>query len=569
MYKIKLSNLGKYLIFILAIVLRTIGIFWDQGFHLHPDERMILMVADSINFFTQLNPHFFNYGTLPIYILKFISQVFGLLNPSIPTYDGMLMIGRTLSILFDAITLILIYKITMKLFHQTTIALCALFCYSIAFFPIQNSHFFTVDTLLTMLVSTLIFLLLILLENYTISLLRLLKFSLILGIVFAGMMATKFSAIIFYPIIVIALLLVILRQKNKIILNQWFKYILPFVVFNLVFLIFHFLFMPYAFLDFHNYLKDISLQLKMNSDPYIFPYTLQYVDTTPYIYYLKNVFFWGLGPIISILSLIGLIFYCILFLKAAINQFHFTSIQQKKLKINIFPFLIFLLYYVFYFFVIGKTSVKFMRYMLPLYPFFAVLAGYGFFKITSLYSKIKHFQVISSALLMFISFVWTYMFVSIYFIPHTRISATNWILSHIPKSSHIAVEHWDDRLPLIESKEFQIHELPIYDLPDDENKWKLIQKSLDNSQYLIVASNRLYAPLQRLSECSKYFACYPKTAQYYQSLFSETLGFKKVAEFTAYPKIKIFNIEFQINDSSADESFTVYDHPKIIIFKKI
>ena len=32
----------------------------------------------------------------------------------------------------------------------------------------------------------------------------------------------------------------------------------------------------------------------MNSDAYIFPYTLQYVDTTPYIYYLKQIFLWVL-----------------------------------------------------------------------------------------------------------------------------------------------------------------------------------------------------------------------------------------------------------------------------------
>jgi len=60
--------------------------------------------------------------------------------------------------------------------------------------------------------------------------------------------------------------------------------------------------------------------------------------------------------------------------------------------------------------------------------------------------------------------------------------------------------------------------------------------------------------------------CYQRTAIYYQELFSGKLGFKKVAEFTQYPTIPFLNIE--IDDQKADESFTVYDHPKVMIFKK-
>jgi len=39
-----------------------------------------------------------------------------------------------------------------------------------------------------------------------------------------------------------------------------------------------------------------------------------------------------------------------------------------------------------------------------------------------------------------------------------------------------------------------------------------------------------------------------------------------VAEITSYPAVPIFGI--QIPDYSADESFTVYDHPRVLIFKK-
>jgi hypothetical protein len=56
------------------------------------------------------------------------------------------------------------------------------------------------------------------------------------------------------------------------------------------------------------------------------------------------------------------------------------------------------------------------------------------------------------------------------------------------------------------------------------------------------------------------------TARYYKNLFSGKLGFVKMAEFAQYPTIPIIN--YRIDDFSSDESFTVTDHPKVMIFKK-
>ena len=45
----------------------------------------------------------------------------------------------------------------------------------------------------------------------------------------------------------------------------------------------------------------------------------------------------------------------------------------------------------------------------------------------------------------------------------------------------------------------------------------------------------------------------------------QELGFEKVAEFTTYPRLG----PFVFNDDASDESFTVYDHPKPIVFQKV
>jgi YYY domain-containing protein len=57
---------------------------------------------------------------------------------------------------------------------------------------------------------------------------------------------------------------------------------------------------------------------------------------------------------------------------------------------------------------------------------------------------------------------------------------------------------------------------------------------------------------------------YPITTRYYELLFQERLGFELVGTFTSYPSL----LGFTINDDHADESFTVYDHPKVLIFGK-
>src|SRR5262245_24368272 len=71
------------LMLFLALVLRLYGIDWDQGALFHPDERAILMKVEQLKVpswqqlrdlldaeKSPLNPHWFSYGSLPLYLLK-------------------------------------------------------------------------------------------------------------------------------------------------------------------------------------------------------------------------------------------------------------------------------------------------------------------------------------------------------------------------------------------------------------------------------------------------------------------------------------------------------------------
>jgi len=203
--------------------------------------------------------------------------------------------------------------------------------------------------------------------------------------------------------------------------------------------------------------------------------------------------------------------------------------------------------------------------MLPIYPFLAIVASYGFFKIEAsiLSKKIK---TMFFALSLILISTWSLSFFQIYRQPNTRLAASKWISSNIPPGSVLAVEHWDDRLPVFNSNLYEFVELQLYNTPDDNRKWQKITQDLEKADYILLASNRLYVPLTKLKSCEKYERCYPLTAQYYEDLFSEKTDFIKIAEFTGYPTVPLLNVE--IVDDKADESFTVYDHPKIMIFKR-
>jgi heme/copper-type cytochrome/quinol oxidase subunit 4 len=136
---------------------RLVGMNWDASHHLHPDERFLSMVLASITpvekageyFNTELsslNPAnrgygFFVYGTLPIFIIRYLGEWLGQTG-----YDAITILGRYLSAIFDLFTVVLVFLIGKRLYSNRVGLIAACF-YALAVLPIQLSHFMTVDTL--------------------------------------------------------------------------------------------------------------------------------------------------------------------------------------------------------------------------------------------------------------------------------------------------------------------------------------------------------------------------------------------------------------------------------------
>ena len=113
---------------------------------------------------------------------------------------------------------------------------------------------------------------------------------------------------------------------------------------------------------------------------------------------------------------------------------------------------------------------------------------------------------------------------------------------------------------------------------DNADKLDRFMDTLNQSDYIFIPTNHQYAQITRVPER------YPLTTEYYRSLigcpagmdiiecyrvarpgqFKGRLGFDLVAVFESYPTLG----PWTINDQPAEEAFTFYDHPKVLIFQK-
>jgi hypothetical protein len=165
------------------------------------------------------------------------------------------------------------------------------------------------------------------------------------------------------------------------------------------------------------------------------------------------------------------------------------------------------------------------------------------------------------------------IFDSMYAAPHPWVTASEWIYRNAPAGNTLAVEHWDTALPLSVEVNGQLagptayetRTLTLYDEPDDTSKWSVLAQDLTESDYLILASRRLYGSIPRRPDR------YPVASRYYDLLFAGDLGFELAGEFTRGPDLLNPRVAPLPGAAPAllrpDESFVVYDHPRALIFR--
>jgi YYY domain-containing protein len=477
--------------------LRFLGVNWDEDQHMHPDERFLSLVQSAIipvetlgEYFntatSSLNPanrgySFFVYGTLPIFIIRYLGEALGQVD-----YHAITIVGRVVSASFDLFTVLLVYAIGRRLYNRWVGGLGALF-YALAVLPIQLSHFMTVDTITNTFAYLAVYAGVWALTrkesdnpsgepgiqseegiadvqpdeaqpdassyHKAVMLLRDLAPYLLFGLALGAATASKINAVVLAILLPMVEGMRYLRMPDEdrrtaillIFRNLIVAGVLSFIVFRIG--------QPYAFkgpgflnigID-ENWWQSLQNLRVQASGAVDFPPALQWARR-PITFSWENLATWGLGLPLGIFSSIA-------FLAMG------WQIFQKREWRRHLPLWSFTgLYFVWQSF----SWVRSMRYQVLIYPSLAIFAGWGLVSLWSTRKEIKlgafrlksglirAFGVTLAIMILLSTAAWAFAFSNIYTQAHTRVAASRWIYQNIPGAItfNITTENGDFQQPL-------------------------------------------------------------------------------------------------------------------------
>ena len=561
-------------IMVCGAALRFHGLDWDGGHWLHPDERQIYFVAmnlgwpqslaEALSPDSPLNPGFFAYGSLPIYLVRIVAELLAPLFPTLRDLDMLHWAGRPLAVLFDLATIALTYRLVVRLWPSGAErdsesgparisgngpALLAAALVSLAVLHVQLAHFYTVDPLLTFFV--------MLVLNLAAGVARsgTWRRQVALGLALGLALATKVSAI---PLLLVVLVACTSDRKGSGAEHMALKgravaasrcLLVSLAAAGLVF----FLVQPYALIDWRTFLDDTIRESQIAWGVIDAPYTRQFAGTLPYLYSVRQTALWGLALPLGLLAWAGLG-------AALVRWFRRGAWPDTLLLAWAAPYLA----------IVGVQYTRYLRYMLPLVPVLCIMAVWLLG-----YVRPRRLRLAASWALGLFSLGYAVAFVTIYYTPHSWVEASAWIYDRLPAGSTLAVEAWDAALPLPldlrgeprRIEEYDVLTLALYDEPDGRAKWEALTADLAAADYVIVASRRVYGSVPRLPER------YPLANRYYEALFSGGLGFELAGEFTRGPAWLNPRLPPLPDPAPAglvpDESFVVYDQPRVLIYHNV
>ncbi len=577
---------------------------WDassdgQSLHLHPDERFITTVLldiraprSIVDYFdtneSPLNPYnrghdTYVYGEFPLFLGKFVAAHTSMLTLGFASdwhnYDHAHRAGRALTGLVDTATIVFVFLTASRLLDRRA-GLLAAFLYAFAPLPIQHSHFFVVDPYATFFAAVAIYFAVRLAQGSGWPSAAMAGVALGLGT------ASKVTVVALLPVILLGIgvrLWPVLRRwvsdakpadaappKERPVVPVLRAVALGIVVTGTAFATFR-VAMPYAFntpswedlmfwtirLNPH-WVRD-ELNQRALLDGSSFPPNVQWIGRTPWLWPLQQMLLWGMGLPLGVTAWVAVVYFS-----------WRAFVKSEPL------WLVPLSWVIGYFGFMGAQFSLYMRYFLPLYPTLAIMASVCLIQMwdwgrgrpkedtqgtaqawrraVATLVPIARAVPIAVGLL---TAAWGLAYFSIYTKPVTRVQASEWIHTNIPDGATLGVEHWDDSLPYAGPHRYQHVEFQNYSF-DDAEKVRQLLDNLDAVDYVVLTSNRLSGSITRAP------AIWPVTSRYYHALRSGELGFEKVAEFTSAPEL--FGIAIQ--DRSAEESWTVYDHPPVTIYRK-
>lgn len=511
---------------LLALALRLHGQGWDQWHQFHPDERRIAEAVATISFSPlQLDPRFYAYGSFPLYVTRVVVAVVQLGFPHLGTYDLALRVGRGLSALWGVATVVLLGVLGRRLFGER-VALLAAALLALAVTHLQNSHFATNDIPLAFLVLATLTLLLRAVEQPAPR-----RWAAV-GAVAGLAVATKVSALPLALPVGMGMVLAALRTGSF--AAVWGAAAAGGGAAAAAFLLAE----PYALLSWPRFSADVLEQSRMVRQAGLYPYTHQYTGAPRLLYEVRELVLWGMGPLAGVAGLAGLV--------------------QRLRRRTPAPEWLLLAWAVPFLLINASFEIKYPRYLLPLVP---LLCLWGARWLDELGRQGRARRWLARAVVAGTA-LYALMFSAIYTREHTVRQASRWFYQHVPTGSRVVIQEWDEgfpfHLPGHTPEKYRVVQLPLYE-HDSPAKVRRLAGELAAADVVVLQTRRLVGSITRAE------ATFPVTARFFRLLYAGDLGFKLERAFTSRPRLGGLELPSEL----ADESFSVYDHPKVVIFRKV
>lgn len=567
------------LILIVAAVLRFTGLDWDNGRYLHPDERFMVMVTDdtawpdSISGYfdsatSPLNPYntrhgTFVYGTFPLFLTKALGDLTGH-----DVYGNIHIVGRALSALSDTGTVFLVAWIARRFFGDRA-GLLAGFLIAFTMLHVQSAHFYTVDAM-SVFFATATFVTVV--KGWD---RKSIPWFAVAGVMAGLAGASKPNYLIALGFFALPVLETIrlhgidgLFPTNR---RRVFQVIPAVLIAGIVAFWTFRLGQPYAFAGPHvwdvrlnpQWTADLRYWQTAQSGLIDIKSSVQWVGRTPILYIVQNMVAWGMGPPLGIAALAAL----------GIGAWRIARSPRwpswwmlGMLGWSIAQLVLY-----------GTNMAQAQRYLLPIYPFLIALAAGLLVEISDRLRPrdVAHHTpgtgpratrfvgpVLIGITALYTAF-YGIAFDSLYVRPLSRVQASAWIYENVPPGSSITSEYWDDALPItLEGEDPWAYNGIVLDLygyeGPDNTKLSRIIGQLNAADYIVLSSNRIIGSVPRQPDR------YPMATHYYEMLLNGDLGFELVAKFSQTPEL----LGVRFDDTNAEETITVYEHPYVRIFKK-
>jgi 4-amino-4-deoxy-L-arabinose transferase-like glycosyltransferase len=534
------------LLTIISALFHFYNLDWGAPFYFHPDERNIAISVSQLHFPNQMNPHFFAYGSLPIYAIYFtgyavngLSQLATGQSHQTTTFEQAIIISRLYSALFATLLIPFLFFIGKKLKDETTGLLAAFFA-TASVGLIQFSHFGTFEMWLTFF-SVLLFWICLSIGK-SLRVLSLFLLSVTVGI----LVAVKISHLALLPLVILFLFGQTLVQYKK---RPLFERPLRFIPRVLAFLVtaftVYYFTNPFVFTDTKSFLDSMRYESTLALGTLPVFYTGEFYNTIPVVFQFLFVYPFLINPLMTILFL------------PAFAYFVYLTIKNKKIAFLLLAsfFLILLLSQAFFF-------VKWTRYMIPTLPFMYLILAVTIATLKHSKQKLFHRPALFMSLVLINTIFALSYFITAFVQPDTRIQAAYFARQTIASNASVLSEIYDMGIVPFNESFSNITLFHFYDL--DNNSPTATSDSL---QQLLAEKNYIIIPSQRILKTRLFHKDnFPVGNVYYQALQNNSLGFRKIYETPC----DIFCQITYLGDPvfRFEQTANVFDRPTVLIYKK-